>query len=176
MAVYNFNEVGPDGKVLVAHVVEMRDDAEAFVYASALGDHRPVHIWEGSRFVAGLPPGTQPPLPRTRARRAPIVHAHLGGGNQNLDRQVRPAGPAERTPAAGARSGQGPPLDEVHYGVVYQNGAWVIVGENLNFGSYRTRAAAERGARRLASKSAGLPVELHVQDETGELQPPDHLI
>ena len=66
-------------------------------------------------------------------------------------------------------------MTEVHYGVVRMNGAWTIIGKNLRFGAYATKAAAERAARRLANTSCGLPVQLHVQDETGELQPPDRL-
>jgi hypothetical protein len=66
-------------------------------------------------------------------------------------------------------------LTEVHYGVVQLDGAWTIIGENLRYGAYRTKVAAERAARRLAHKSSGLPVQLHVQDETGELRPPDRL-
>jgi hypothetical protein len=66
-------------------------------------------------------------------------------------------------------------MTEVHYGVVQQDGAWTIIGENLRFGAYKTKAGAERAARRLAHKSSGLPVQLHVQDESGELQPPDRL-
>ena len=64
---------------------------------------------------------------------------------------------------------------EVHYGVVQQDGAWTIIGAGLRFGAYKTRKGAESAARRLAVKSAGLPVQLHVQDETGELQPPTRL-
>jgi hypothetical protein len=64
---------------------------------------------------------------------------------------------------------------EVHYGVVQQNGAWTIIGDGLRFGSYKTRLGAEDAARRLARKSAGLPVQLHVQDETGELHAPTRL-
>jgi hypothetical protein len=64
---------------------------------------------------------------------------------------------------------------EVHYGVVRQNGVWTIIGDGLRFGSYRTRGVAEGAARRLAGQSAGLPVQLHVQDETGELKPPTRL-
>ena len=67
-------------------------------------------------------------------------------------------------------------MTEVHYGVVQQNGAWVIIGRNLHFGSYKTRRGAERAARRLAGQSSGLPVQLHVQDETGELQSPERLV
>ena len=64
---------------------------------------------------------------------------------------------------------------EVNYGVVQQNGVWTIIGDGLRFGSYKTRQRAEIAARRLAGKSSGLPVHLHVQDETGELKPPMRL-
>lgn len=66
-------------------------------------------------------------------------------------------------------------MAEVDYGVVHQDGAWRIIGEGLRFGAYSTAWSAERAARRLAKLSCGLPVRLHVQDETGELRPPDHL-
>ena len=62
-------------------------------------------------------------------------------------------------------------MPEVHYGVVRQNGAWTIIGDNLRFGAYTRRDSAMRAAKRLATQSAGLPVQLHVQDETGELLP-----
>lgn len=67
-------------------------------------------------------------------------------------------------------------MADVNYGVVLQNGAWTIIGDSLRFGSYKTRTGAERAARRLASKSGGLPVQLHLQDEAGELKPPVRLI
>jgi hypothetical protein len=63
---------------------------------------------------------------------------------------------------------------EAHYGVVQQNGVWTIIGRGLRFGSYRTRTSAENAARRLAVKSA-LPVQLHIQDETGVLLPPTEI-
>ena len=63
-------------------------------------------------------------------------------------------------------------MADVHYGVVQQDGAWTIIGDSLHFGSYRTRWSAVRAARRLARKSGGLPVQLHVQTEAGELLPP----
>ncbi len=66
-------------------------------------------------------------------------------------------------------------MAEVNYGVVQQNGVWIIIGRGLHFGSYKTRGGAERAARRLGNKSVGLPVQLHVQDESGELQPPIRL-
>jgi hypothetical protein len=64
---------------------------------------------------------------------------------------------------------------EVHYGVVHQNGAWTLIGDSLRFGSYKTKTAAERAVRRLAKQSAGLPVQIHLQDETGELRSPEPL-
>ena len=60
-------------------------------------------------------------------------------------------------------------MAEIHYGVVEQGGAWIIIGENLRYGSYPSRVEAVEAARRLANKSAG-PVQLHVQDESGELK------
>lgn len=66
-------------------------------------------------------------------------------------------------------------MAELHYGVVQQNGAWTIIGRSLHFGHYSTRGSAERAARRLAKLSCGLPVLLHVQDETGELRPPSRV-
>lgn len=66
-------------------------------------------------------------------------------------------------------------MTEVDYGVVRRNGAWSIIGKGLSFGAYATRSSAERAARRLARQSGGLPVRLHVQDESGELNPPVQL-
>ena len=63
-------------------------------------------------------------------------------------------------------------MADVHYGVVQQDGAWIIIGDGLHFGSYRSRWSAERAARRLAKSSAGLPVQLHVQDESGSFGRP----
>jgi len=60
----------------------------------------------------------------------------------------------------------------IQYGVVGQFGKWTIIGDNLKYGSYLTSAQAERAATRLALHSGGLPVLLHVQDETGELKRP----
>ena len=66
-------------------------------------------------------------------------------------------------------------MTEVDYGVVRHNGAWSIIGKGLHFGAYTSRSSAERAARRLAGQSSGLPVRLHVQDESGELKPPERL-
>ncbi|MDB5476240.1 MAG: hypothetical protein JWP49_1751 [Phenylobacterium sp.] len=66
-------------------------------------------------------------------------------------------------------------MSEVHYGVVQQAGRWRIIGDNLKFGAYPERQAAVEAARRLANKSLGQTVQLHVQQETGELSPPEVL-
>jgi hypothetical protein len=66
-------------------------------------------------------------------------------------------------------------MTEVNYGVVQRNGAWTIIGDGLSFGAYQSRTLAEQAARRLAQQSSGLPVRLHVQDESGELRPPEKL-
>jgi hypothetical protein len=58
-------------------------------------------------------------------------------------------------------------MADVHYGVVRQDGSWIIIGEHLKFGAYKRRAAAVRAAQRLGDKSCGLPFHLHVQDELG---------
>jgi hypothetical protein len=60
----------------------------------------------------------------------------------------------------------------IQYGVVGQCGKWTIIGDGLKYGSYLTSAEAERAATQLALNSGGLPVLLHVQDETGELKRP----
>jgi hypothetical protein len=60
----------------------------------------------------------------------------------------------------------------IQYGVVGQFGKWTIIGDGLKYGSYLTSAEAVRAATQLALNSGGLPVLLHVQDETGELKPP----
>jgi hypothetical protein len=63
---------------------------------------------------------------------------------------------------------------EVHYGVVQQDGRWRIVGRNLRFGSYARQSAAVKAARRLAERSLPTGV-LHIQDESGELLPPERI-
>ncbi|HLI67405.1 MAG TPA: hypothetical protein VKU90_13670 [Caulobacteraceae bacterium] len=65
---------------------------------------------------------------------------------------------------------------DVHYGVVKQNGVWTIIGRGLRFGAYTDRAVAEDALRRLADKSPGRSVHLHLQDETGELKPPTAVV
>lgn len=66
-------------------------------------------------------------------------------------------------------------MTEAHYGVVEQGGHWIIIGAGLRFGAYPDRSAAERAARSLAESSA-LDVQLHVQDESGVLRPPERLV
>lgn len=65
-------------------------------------------------------------------------------------------------------------MAEVHYGVIQQGGSWRIVGQNLRFGSYSVRSSAVRAARRLAAQSVPEGI-LHIQDETGELLPPERV-
>jgi hypothetical protein len=66
-------------------------------------------------------------------------------------------------------------MAELHYGVVQQNGRWIIIGKHLRVGGYAHRSSAVRAARRLAAQAAGLPVMLHIQDETGRMLPPQRL-
>lgn len=66
-------------------------------------------------------------------------------------------------------------MSEVHYGVVQQGDRWLIIGDNLRFGAYRRRSSAVRAARRLAERSVGRAVRLHIQAETGELLPPENI-
>jgi len=61
---------------------------------------------------------------------------------------------------------------DVHVGVVRIAGEWRIISHGLRTGSYASRNEAERAARRLADHSAPL-VQLHIQNEDGELQPPE---
>jgi hypothetical protein len=63
-------------------------------------------------------------------------------------------------------------MTQVNYGVVKQEDGWAIIGDNLKVTGYARRSTAILAARRLAAKSGGLPVQLHIQDETGELLPP----
>ncbi len=65
-------------------------------------------------------------------------------------------------------------MTEAHYGVVEQGGHWIIIGAGLRFGAYPDRPAAERAARGLAENSV-LGVQLHIQDESGVLRPPEQL-
>ena len=59
---------------------------------------------------------------------------------------------------------------EVHYGVVRIDGHWCVISLGMRLGSFDTKAQAEALARRMAAQAAGLPVQLHLQDERGELR------
>jgi hypothetical protein len=63
---------------------------------------------------------------------------------------------------------------EIHYGVVQINGDWMVISEGLRSGPYPTEADAEHIARRMADEAAGLAVQIHLQDETGELHHEQH--
>ncbi len=63
---------------------------------------------------------------------------------------------------------------EVHYGVVCIGGRWTIISEGLRFGSYDTAAEAEQIARHIANQAAGLPVQLHLQNDAGEVHREQH--
>jgi hypothetical protein len=58
---------------------------------------------------------------------------------------------------------------EITYGVVRIDGDWMVISTGLRLGPYRTEAEAEQVARRMADQAAGLEVQLHLQDEAGEL-------
>lgn len=66
-------------------------------------------------------------------------------------------------------------MSQIHYGVVKQDDGWAIIGQNLRVGGYARRSSAVLAAKRLASKCGGLPVHLHLQDETGVLHPPSRV-
>lgn len=66
-------------------------------------------------------------------------------------------------------------MTEIHYGVVKRGELWVIIGRNLEYGGYRHRSSAVRAARRLAVHCAGLPVALHLQEDSGKLLPPEQI-
>ena len=67
-------------------------------------------------------------------------------------------------------------MTEVHYGVVRTSQGWSLIGDALRV-PYSTRGAAERAARRLAEQSTGIgiPVQMHMQDEDGQLRRPQTL-
>ncbi len=58
---------------------------------------------------------------------------------------------------------------EIHYGVVQIEGQWMVISDGLRSGPYETQEIAEQTARRMADQAAGLDVQLHVQDQSGEL-------
>jgi hypothetical protein len=59
---------------------------------------------------------------------------------------------------------------DINYGVVQIEGAWTVISAGLRIGPYATEAEAEEVARRMADQAAGLKVDLHLQDELGELR------
>lgn len=65
-------------------------------------------------------------------------------------------------------------MAEVHYGVVRVGTTWSIIGDQLRVGTYATRDQAESVARRMAEQTTGigLPVRMHLQDDTGQLHRP----
>ena len=64
---------------------------------------------------------------------------------------------------------------EVHYGVVRIDGKWTVISEGLRLGGYDTPGQAEEVARRMADQAADLPVQLHLQDERGEMHREAHV-
>jgi hypothetical protein len=58
---------------------------------------------------------------------------------------------------------------EVHYGVVKIGDEWMIISQGLRSGHFATQHEAEQVARRMADQASGLPVQLHLQNELGEL-------
>jgi len=58
----------------------------------------------------------------------------------------------------------------IHYGVVMIDGQWMVISQGLRSGPYPSEADAETIARRMADQAAGLEVQLHIQDETGQLR------
>jgi hypothetical protein len=66
-------------------------------------------------------------------------------------------------------------MTDIHYGVVQRAGRWIIIGQNLQFGSYAHRSSAIRAAKRLAMMSGPLPVHLHLQTEQGQLLGPQEV-
>ena len=65
-------------------------------------------------------------------------------------------------------------MTEVHYGVVRVGETWAIIGDQLRVVAYSTRRQAETAALRLAEQATGvgLPVRMHLQDDSGELLKP----
>lgn len=65
-------------------------------------------------------------------------------------------------------------MAEVHYGVVRVGDTWAIIGDQLRVGAYASRRQAVTAARRLAEQTTGvgLPVRMHLQDDSGQLLKP----
>ncbi len=64
---------------------------------------------------------------------------------------------------------------KVQYGVVRIDGRWTVISEGLRFGSYDTSAEAEQVARLMADQAPVTPVQIHLQNEAGELHREDHM-
>jgi hypothetical protein len=62
----------------------------------------------------------------------------------------------------------------VQYGVVRIDGRWTVISEGLRYGHYETREEAEAVARLMADQAPVAPVQLHLQDELGELHREDY--
>jgi hypothetical protein len=62
----------------------------------------------------------------------------------------------------------------IHYGVVQIQGEWMVIAAGLRLGPYPTEAEAEQLARRMADESAGLEVQIHLQNAAGELRREPH--
>jgi len=62
----------------------------------------------------------------------------------------------------------------IHYGVVQIDGEWMVIAEGLRLGPFPALADAEQVARRMADESAGLAVQLHLQNDAGELHREPH--
>jgi hypothetical protein len=58
---------------------------------------------------------------------------------------------------------------EIAYGVVLIENHWMVISHGLRLGPYPSRTEAEEVARRMADEASGLEVQLHLQDEAGEL-------
>jgi hypothetical protein len=61
----------------------------------------------------------------------------------------------------------------VQYGVVRIDGHWTVISQGLRYGAFDTSAEAEEVARSMADQAA-VPVQLHLQDESGQLRREDH--
>jgi len=58
---------------------------------------------------------------------------------------------------------------EIHYGIVQIEEQWMVISDGLRSGPYDTQEIAEQTARRMADQAAGLDVQLHIQNQSGEL-------
>ncbi len=63
---------------------------------------------------------------------------------------------------------------EIHYGVVQIEEQWMVISDGLRSGPYETQEIAEQTARRMADQAAGKEVQLHIQNQSGELHHEAH--